>query len=79
MISDYQLEALQQKGHNCNRFYEKRSQQNRDWLRHMIHEMLLQKLHRNPQLQQELPGLEQQVIAGDITPFTAAKRITGFL
>ena len=79
MIREYQLETSHAQGHDYNPFYEKRSQQNRDWLHNLMHEMLLQKLHRNFQVQEELPNLEQQVITGDITPYTAAKRIIDFL
>lgn len=74
MITEYQLEALKQ-----GDFYQKRARQNKEWMKKLVFEMLELKLKQNQQVSEQLPILEQQVIDGETTPFSAAKRLIDFL
>jgi LAO/AO transport system kinase len=56
-------------------FQSKRDRQSRDWMHHLIGEMLQMKLQSNAQAGAMLPALEQQVVAREITPYTAARKI----
>lgn len=70
MIVDYYFTAL----HN-NSFNKKRSKQNVEWMRRLLHEMVDRRLNSNPQIRKLYPGLEAQVTSGSTTPYAAAKRI----
>lgn len=70
MIVDYYFTAL----HN-NSFSKKRSKQNVEWMRRLLHEMIDRRLNSNPQIRKLYPGLEAQVTSGSTTPYAAAKRI----
>jgi LAO/AO transport system kinase len=56
-------------------FQDKRDRQARDWMHHLISEMLQQKLSQNTKARNLLPLLETIVIAKEITPFSAARKI----
>jgi LAO/AO transport system kinase len=60
-------------------FAQKRAQQNRDWLRQLINEMLLLKLSQNPEIKQRLPQLEREVEADRMTAYAAAREIIALL
>jgi LAO/AO transport system kinase len=79
MICDYQSAATSHDGIHTNSFQEKRAQQSKEWMHHLLHEMLELELKRNPDVSNEMPSLEQQVVAGTITPFTAAKKLIDML
>ena len=70
MIGDFYQQAL-----DNNAFDSKRSEQNKEWMLNLIHEMLELKLKQNPDVQQAWPKLEKQVIAGEKTPFIAAQSL----
>jgi LAO/AO transport system kinase len=70
MIVDFYYTAL----HN-NAFNKKRSKQNVEWMRRLMHEMVERRLDSNPQIRQLYPRLEAQVTSGSTTPYAAAKRI----
>jgi LAO/AO transport system kinase len=53
----------------------KRDNQARDWMYHLVNELLQLKLKSNSEAKALLPKLEQQVVQGEITPYTAARRI----
>ena len=53
----------------------KRDSQARDWMHHLVNELLQIKLNSNPAARALLPQLEQQVVQREITPYTAARRI----
>jgi LAO/AO transport system kinase len=74
MISDYHADALKN-----STFKERRTRQNKDWLQHLITELLDRKLHQNEQVKRLKPELEQKVINGEITPYTAANRLLALL
>ena len=74
MISDYHADALKN-----GTFKERRTRQNKNWLQHLITESLNRKLHQNEQVKQLKPELEQKVINGEITPYSAANRLLSLL
>jgi LAO/AO transport system kinase len=56
-------------------FQARRDGQSRDWMHHLVNEMLQQKLDSNGAARSLLPALERQVVAGEITPYSAARKI----
>ena len=70
MIGDYEAAA---KGDGA--FEDKRSNQARDWMHHLIGEFLQLKLSSNPQAKSLMAELERQVVSREITPYTAARQI----
>jgi LAO/AO transport system kinase len=61
----------------CGELQRKRAQQNAQWLRKLLGELLEQRFRANPAVQKQLPELEQRVIRGEITPYAAAMRLLG--
>ena len=70
MVLEYQA-AAQSEG----QFTGKRARQNLEWMRQLIHEMLLQKLSQNTKVKALLPELEAAVARQEITAFAAVRRI----
>jgi LAO/AO transport system kinase len=70
MIVDFYFNAL-----HHNSFNKKRSKQNIEWMRRLMHEMVDRRLNNNAQIRQIFPQLEAQVTNGTTTPYVAAKRI----
>ncbi|MCB1703480.1 MAG: methylmalonyl Co-A mutase-associated GTPase MeaB [Halioglobus sp.] len=70
MLLEYYYEALA-----CNAFISKRNQQNLDWMRQLLNEMLLLKLSQNATVKSLLPDLERAVERQEITAFAAVKQI----
>ena len=56
-------------------FQARRDGQSRDWMHHLINELLQLKLKSNVAARKLLPELEQQVGAREITPYAAARKI----
>ena len=56
-------------------FQRKRDAQARDWMRHLLGEMLRGKLEQNETARGLLPELERDVTLHKITPFAAARRL----
>lgn len=74
MIIDYRVNAEKSRW-----FYEKRATQNRQWLQKLLHGMLELRLSQNPKIKALRPKLEQQVISGETTPFSAAQQLIELL
>lgn len=74
MIQEYQQLAI-----DNNAFYEKRSHQNSEWLKKLIHEMIDLRLKQSPKVKQKLPILQQAVVDNTTTPYNAAKQIIDLL
>ena len=74
MISEYHTDALKN-----NAFNEKRTLQNKQWMQHLITELLERKLNQNKEVKQLKPELEQKVINGETTPYLAANRLIALL
>lgn len=74
MISDYAIEA-KKNGH----LIAKRARQAKDWMHKLLHEMLFLRLRQNPEVKHALPALERKVIAGETTPYNAAKQLIEML
>jgi LAO/AO transport system kinase len=70
MVVDYYFQAIDK-----GAFMTKRAQQNRDWMHHLVNEMLMLKLEQNPKVKALLPSLEQSVEDQSMTAFNAAKLI----
>ena len=70
MILDYREQA-----HAKDAFQSKRNRQARDWMHQLVNEMLQLRLSGNAAARALLPELEAQVVAREITPYTAACRI----
>jgi LAO/AO transport system kinase len=79
MICDYQSAATGHQDTHSNSFQEKRARQSKEWMQHLLHEMLELELNQNPEVRKEMPSLEQKVVAGAITPFAAAKALIDML
>jgi LAO/AO transport system kinase len=71
MISDFEVDARKN-----GALQNKRSKQAKDWMHKLIHEMLTLRLRANPEVRREMRVLEQKVIAGETTPYLAAKKLT---
>ncbi len=56
-------------------FDHRRSQQARYWMYESIHEQLRSRFYNTPAVAEALPLAEQNVLAGRLTPFAAAKRL----
>jgi LAO/AO transport system kinase len=74
MIVDYRQQAQA-----AGSFEQKRSQQNRDWMHQLVHQMLLLRLARNPRVKALLPELEHRVEDRTLTAYAAARRIMDLL
>jgi len=74
LLQDYIAKAQE---HDA--FVSKRNRQARDWMHHLISEMLQLKLTQNKQAKSLLPELEAKVVAKTITPFSAAQEIINCL
>jgi LAO/AO transport system kinase len=74
MIIDYYFQALKE-----DAFQGKRAQQNRDWMHHLVNEMLILKLSTNPRVKALLPELESAVENQSTTAYAAARRIIDML
>ncbi len=70
MVLDYYVQAV-----DNDTFSRKRAQQNRDWMHHLVNEMLLLKLSSNVEVKRMLPELEAAVESHSTTPYAAARRI----
>jgi LAO/AO transport system kinase len=70
MVLEYERTARAEQA-----FQTRRDRQSRDWMHHLIGEMLQLKLQQNPAARAKLPQLEKQVIAQAITPYAAAREI----
>ncbi len=70
MILDYREQADAK-----DAFQSKRNRQARDWMHQLVNEMLQMRLSGNAAARALLPELEVQVVAREITPYTAACRI----
>ena len=70
MLLEYCYESLE-----CQAFASKRNQQNLDWMRQLLNEMLRLKLFQNAQVKSMLPALEQAVERQEITAFAAVRKI----
>ena len=56
-----------------------RAGQSRDWMRQLVREGLLERLHGSEAVRRALPRLEAAVEAGATTPFHAARRVRALL
>jgi LAO/AO transport system kinase len=74
MLSDFQVDA---RGKGA--LQEKRARQAKAWMHQLIHEMLLLRLRQNPDVRSAMPELERRVIAGETTPYLAAKTLIDML
>ena len=70
MILDYQSRSR-----DAQAFQSKRDAQALDWMHHLLAEMLQLKLSGNQAARALLPGLEAQVVAREMTPYAAAKKL----
>jgi LAO/AO transport system kinase len=74
MIKQYHDAAIEN-----HQFKEKRARQNRDWMHHLLHEMIEQKLKQNQNIRQRLLTLEDEVVSGQMTPYVAARTLIRML
>jgi LAO/AO transport system kinase len=70
MIEEYCQKALE-----SDYFIQKRARQNIDWMNKLVFEELQNRLRNNPAIRKLLPGLEQKVRVGQVTPYLAARQI----
>jgi LAO/AO transport system kinase len=70
MVLDYHRRAVE---HSA--FDARRAQQQREWMRHLVDEMLRQRLTQNPAVRAMLPALERAVEKREITAYSAARQI----
>ncbi|MEY8204911.1 MAG: methylmalonyl Co-A mutase-associated GTPase MeaB [Bermanella sp.] len=74
MISQYY-----QKAQDNAYFDSNRAQQNSQWLKKLIQEMLELRLKQNQAVQKQLPQLQQAVLDREVTPYHAAQTIIDLL
>lgn len=74
VISEYQLHA-QENGYLAAR----RARQTKDWMHKLLNEMLFLRLRQNLDFKNALSKLECKVIAGETTPYNAAKQLMDML
>ena len=79
MIEEYRTAANECINAGISAFDEKRARQNSEWLKKLIHEMLELRLKQNPEVQQQMPELENQVLNNQTTPYNAAQKIIDLL
>jgi hypothetical protein len=48
-------------------------------MKKLLHEMIDARLQKNPTLATRLPSLQSDLVAGRITPYSAARELMGFL
>jgi LAO/AO transport system kinase len=70
MITEYEHAAKQ-----CGKFEQNRREQNSQWMKKLLHEMIELRLNQNEQVRVLSAQLEQDVVAGKCTPYAAAKKI----
>ena len=66
-------------GKNASAFLEKRAKQNVEWMKKLLHEMIDARLQKNPALATRLPSLQSDIVAGRVTPYSAARELISFL
>lgn len=74
MVMDY-CNASQDAGE----FSAKRAQQNIEWMKKLLHEMIESRLQKNPSVAARLPALNGDLVAGRITPYSAARELLAYL
>jgi LAO/AO transport system kinase len=74
MLSDFQVAA---RGNGS--LQDKRARQAKAWMHQLIHEMLMLRLRQNAGVRSAMPELERRVIAGETTPYVAAKTLIDML
>jgi LAO/AO transport system kinase len=74
MLLEYYNEAQ-----DCQAFVSKRNQQNLDWMRQLLNQILLLKLSQNATVKSMLPALEKSVERQEITAFAAVRQIMDHL
>jgi LAO/AO transport system kinase len=70
MICDYHQQA-----NANNELSEKRARQNKEWMNNLIHEMLEIRLKQHPEVQNLWHDLEDKVVNGETTTYSAAEEI----
>lgn len=70
MVQNYQ-DKSKQAGH----FFRKRSQQNKEWMWRLVHELIDRRLKQNKSSKQLCDEMQEMVTAGQTTPYIAAHRI----
>jgi LAO/AO transport system kinase len=73
-VLSYRKESLKN-----NAFYQKRTMQNKEWMQHLITELLERKLNESEAVKKLRPELEQKVINGETTAYLAANRLISLL
>lgn len=74
MMIDYYFASIKE-----GAFDAKRSRQNIEWMRRLMHEMVDLKIKQNVQIKELLPRLEVQVTEGSTTPYLAAQKVIELL
>ncbi|MBK8101767.1 MAG: methylmalonyl Co-A mutase-associated GTPase MeaB [Cellvibrionales bacterium] len=64
---------------DASAFLEKRAKQNVEWMKKLLHEMIDARLQKNPALATRLPSLQSDIVAGRVTPYSAARELISFL
>lgn len=59
-------------------FDERRNRQTVDWVFTMIEEYLKESFYRNPRVNEEIPGIKEQLLKKEVLPTTAAEKLLQF-
>lgn len=70
LISDY-CETMKKSGY----FKRKRQSQNENWLLQYLEQEVVSDFYRNPKTKELLPGLKEEVIKGNASPFSIAEKL----
>lgn len=74
MVSDYTIASR-----DAGAFLQRRAKQNVEWMKKLLHEMIESRLQQNPAVAARLPSLHDDLVAGRITPYSAARELMTFL
>ena len=64
---------------SSGRFQLRRQRQALDWMNELVLMGLEEQFRRSPQIQQNEPKLKQEVLAGSVSPFAAARTLLGIM
>lgn len=74
LVEEYQAQSLD---NDC--WTKKRAQQNQQWMRKLMHDILELRLSENQEIRVQRPILEKEVVEGKTTPFLAARKLMALL
>ena len=69
------IKEFEKRGKDCGQFEQRRREQNSQWMKKLLHELMELRLQQNAALRQLSEKLAQEVVEGTCTPYAAARQI----